>query len=88
VNPTDPIAVFRTAGAALVIVHPDGNGFRADCCGCKWATTSQEAARGAGGIIGRPTEPLALLKDDANTHALGCAEVPHEQWPGANTDGW
>jgi len=85
---TEPIALFCTAGGANVTVqsfsdiHPTETGFHAECGGCSWAMSSRQATRGAGGIIGHPTEPLGALKYESNKHALGCAEVPHELWPG------
>jgi hypothetical protein len=82
-----PIALFRTGGGALVAIHSTDLGFRADCGGCQWARTSQQAGRGPyAPTNGR--DALDALRAESNAHALGCTEVPHELWPGANQAGW
>ena len=82
-----PVAAFRTAANTHIYIRVVADGeYDATCPGCGWIQTSIGAARGARGIIGRP-DPLAALKADANAHALGCAEVPRENWPGDQTLG-
>lgn len=66
----DWVAAYRTAAAEYVFVRADGDAakrFAATCMGCAWTS----------GVLS-----LDEAKHEANRHALGCAALSPEWWPG------
>lgn len=86
-NPDALVGVFSTVAGVLVTIRSDGDGYITACGGCDWVEKSGDVTR-PGEIAARLTNPLTAMRARANAHALGCAEVPRSQWPGADTDGW
>lgn len=68
-NP-NPIAAYRTtAGEHVTVTAAAGSAIRheADCAGCGWKSGAMDADE---------------AKYEANRHALGCAAVSPDHWPG------
>ncbi len=84
-------AVFRTAARdAFVTVQPSAalpGGFTATCDGCGWTLTN--AVHNLDQPDMARENALESMKRRANQHALGCAEMPQDAWPGNQmTGGW
>lgn len=90
-NRPEPIAYFRTAGSAYVVVRPNDTGQNAaECGGCGWTQTNRAAVRDASSTAARPGSTLGPLEHDANEHALHCAKMPRHLWPAdqSMSGGW